>query len=193
MFHATLLYEMQLLDEIPMLVASVVLIFCLIEIRSGHNAISFKGYIAAVVLFLYVAIATIVYLLIHDPTFHEVSYGILVFVLTVLGFHAIWRYADCRYLGMSCFSIGIYIFGFLLWNIDNHFCPPIRELRRTTLMSYAGFVTQLHAWWHIMTAIGFYLHIVISSRVRMELFGHQTSVKTCLGIPYLVVHRKKIH
>jgi hypothetical protein len=45
---------------------------CRIEIKSEHNAISFKGYIAAVVLFLYVAIATIVYLLIHDPTFHEV-------------------------------------------------------------------------------------------------------------------------
>jgi dihydroceramidase len=70
--------------------------------------------------------------------------------------------------------MGLYVFGFILWNIDNAFCLNLREFRRSQPL--LGHVTQLHSWWHIFAGLGTYLHIVLSSRVRMEYLQNKTRI-----------------
>lgn len=116
-------------------------------------------------------------------------------------------------------SLGVFLLGFLLWNIDNIYCDTLRwassivhsdfswciaqfwhlevyflalilkflyfnsihtwcelslcfirmfcccffplRASRHTLPPVVGVVTQLHAWWHIFTGLGSYLHILL--------------------------------
>ena len=69
-----------------------------------------------------------------------------------------------------------YTLGFILWNIDNHFCPRITQLRDSLrpaptaaeadsphplrgLLDLSP-LTQLHGWWHLLAGYGTYVHIV---------------------------------
>ncbi|KAG6923646.1 alkaline ceramidase 3 [Chelydra serpentina] len=50
--------------------------------------------------------------------------------------------------------------GFFFWNVDNIFCDKLRGLREK-MPPVVGAVTQFHAWWHIFTGLGSYLHILL--------------------------------
>jgi dihydroceramidase len=39
MFHMTLKYPMQLMDELPMIYGSCIFIFCMAQVKSGNNMI----------------------------------------------------------------------------------------------------------------------------------------------------------
>lgn len=43
--------------------------------------------------------------------------------------------------------------GFVLWNIDNYYCSHLRYARKHYLHPSLGFLTQFHAWWHLLTLI----------------------------------------
>ena len=51
--------------------------------------------------------------------------------------------------GWRIFIIGFssFLLGFLLWNIDNHFCNNLKSIRNQ--IGPLGPATQLHGWWHI--------------------------------------------
>jgi len=57
--------------------------------------------------------------------------------------------------GASCAA-----FGYLLWNIDTHFCAPLLSLRRRVGLPF-GILLELHGWWHILTAIGAYTFMAL--------------------------------
>ncbi|KAB0370881.1 hypothetical protein FD755_017290, partial [Muntiacus reevesi] len=61
--------------------------------------------------------------------------------------------------GLGYTSLGVFLLGFLLWNIDNIFCDSLRNFRKK-LPPVIGVTTQFHAWWHILTGLGSYLHIL---------------------------------
>ena len=50
-----------------------------------------------------------------------------------------------------------------------------RELRQSGFQ--VAFLTQLHAWWHLCAGLATYLHIVLSSLMRMNVLGYKTEVK----------------
>ena len=59
MFHMTLLYEMQLLDELPMVWGSCYMVYVHYKVQVEKNKKSWK---MATMMFLYAVIVTIVYL-----------------------------------------------------------------------------------------------------------------------------------
>ena len=52
------------------------------------------------------------------------------------------------------------------------------------------FFTQLHGWWHVLTGLGAYMHILSSSRIRMEILGYNTAIKVDLCLNAHVFHVK---
>ncbi|KAG7257660.1 hypothetical protein CRUP_021108, partial [Coryphaenoides rupestris] len=89
-----------------------------------------------------------------------VMYGALVASLVIRSiFIVTWVYPRLRSLCYT--SLGVFSLGFLLWNIDNLVCDSLRASRQT-LPPGVGVVTQFHAWWHIFTGLGSYLHILLS-------------------------------
>uniref|UniRef100_A0A6I8P357 Alkaline ceramidase n=1 Tax=Ornithorhynchus anatinus TaxID=9258 RepID=A0A6I8P357_ORNAN len=154
-FHMTLQYEMQLLDELPMIYSCCVFVYCLYECFKVKNSINYP---LIFLLVLFSLIVTVVYLRWKEPVFHQVMYGVLVSSLVLRSVYIVtWVYPWLRGLGYT--SLGIFLLGFLLWNIDNIFCEFLRTLR-ASMPPVVGAVTQLHAWWHILTGLGSYLHIL---------------------------------
>lgn len=171
-FHMTLQYEMQLLDELPMIYCCCVFVYCLCECFKQEKSISC---LPIVILLLFSVIVTVVYLQWKEPVFHQVMYGIMVGALVFRSvFIVSWVYPWLRPLCYT--SLGLFLLGFILWNIDNLLCDTLRATRER-LPPIVGAVTQFHAWWHILTGVGSYLHILYSIQIRRTYLKRRPKVQ----------------
>ncbi|ESZ98467.1 hypothetical protein SBOR_1129 [Sclerotinia borealis F-4128] len=64
----------------------------------------------------------------------------------------------------------IFVSGFLIWNIDNHFCSSLTDIKRSIGMPWS-FILELHGWWHILTGIGAYIFIALVEYLTSEEAG----------------------
>uniref|UniRef100_H3AVY1 Alkaline ceramidase n=1 Tax=Latimeria chalumnae TaxID=7897 RepID=H3AVY1_LATCH len=88
----------------------------------------------------------------------QVMYGMLVACLVLRSIYVVtWVYPWLQPLAYT--SLGVFMMGFVLWNVDNIFCDTWRGIREK-MPPVLGAVTQFHAWWHILTGLGSYLHIL---------------------------------
>lgn len=133
-FHATLLYEAQLLDELPMIYTSLCLSYCILE-DSKRGAKTKKGGIGLPLGLASVgALITAGYLALPNPILHQVAYaaiqiattGRVLFLLfspksplartddggVALGKRRIIRQS-------YVFGTAVFLLGFAIWNIDN--------------------------------------------------------------------------
>lgn len=76
LFHGTLLYEMQMLDELPMLIAASFLVFNMMTITTADGSV--WKLLVGLIISLFCISAIVIYLVVNDPLFHEACYGILV-------------------------------------------------------------------------------------------------------------------
>nr|XP_033806020.1 alkaline ceramidase 3 [Geotrypetes seraphini] len=186
-YHMTLQYEMQLLDELPMIYSSCVLVYCLYECFKHRNS---YNYLLVFILILFSLIVTIVYLRWKKPLFHQVMYGLLVFILVLRSVYIItWVYPWLRSLAYT--SLGLFLMGFFLWNLDTLFCDTWRGARQK-MPPVLGAVTQFHAWWHVLTGLGSYLHILFCLYTRTLYLKYRPRVKFLCGIwPVILVEPSK--
>ncbi|XP_004683284.1 PREDICTED: alkaline ceramidase 3 [Condylura cristata] len=176
-FHMTLKYEMQLLDELPMIYSCCIFVYCMFECFKIKNSVNYHLLFTLV---LFSLIVTTVYLKVKEPIFHQVMYGMLVFTLVLRSIYIVtWVYPWLRGLGYT--SLGIFLLGFLFWNIDNIFCDSLRNFRKK-VPPIIGVTTQFHAWWHILTGLGSYLHILFSLYTRTLYLRYRPKVKFLFGI-----------
>ncbi|XP_056100456.1 alkaline ceramidase 3 [Rhinichthys klamathensis goyatoka] len=186
-FHMTLQYEMQLLDELPMIYSCCVFVYCLYECFKQERAVNYSS---ITLLVTFSIIVSVVYLIWKEPVFHQVMYAVLVAFLVIRSvFIVTWVYPWLRAL---CFtSLTVFLLGFVLWNIDNIMCDSLRATRQR-LPPVFGAVTQLHAWWHILTGLGSYLHILLSLQIRSTYLKHRPKVKFLCGVwPMLHIESQK--
>jgi dihydroceramidase len=194
LFHMTLLYEMQLLDELPMLYATCVLIYSAFE--SERNNI--HGWKLPATLTCIALLISAIYVFVKSPLFHQWSYGLLTAVLVLRALYLFNRVpaceAKCTMRRMLISSWSMYALGFLVWNIDNEFCPQIRAAR-AYLGSPWDSLLQLHGWWHILTGLGSYAYIVFSQYIRQMQLGKadQYTIRWTMSvIPAVVLANSKI-
>lgn len=171
MFHMTLLYEMQLLDELPMVWGASYFVYC--QFRANH---SFKegGRRVAVIMTCYSLLVSIVYLVNKNPIFHQFMYGILVFTTLLMAIRL--NHKQYSTTGAVLFYSGMLMYGvgFMLWNIDNYYCGQITDLREKTLrpannpLKFLSAFTQLHGWWHLFAGYATYLHILNCIQQRLH-------------------------
>ncbi|NXT05537.1 ACER3 ceramidase, partial [Prunella fulvescens] len=108
-FHMTLKYEMQLLDELPMIYSCCVFVYCLYECFKYKNTVN---YALLFLLITYSVVVSIVYLDLKEPVFHQVNLALPEV------------YPWLRGLGYT--SLTVFLMGFFLWNVDNIFCDKLR-------------------------------------------------------------------
>lgn len=145
MFHMTLLYPMQLLDELPMIYGSGMLIYTYYELLISvneynrirarkpadtsiiHKLINTKSLIFGLIFFYCISV-TIIYLFIwKDAIFHEIAYSLMVLGIVIESFSLIKKLELPKRLYLL--SLFYYLFGFFLWNVDNNFCAYLKEYR----------------------------------------------------------------
>lgn len=148
LFHATLRKEAQLLDELPMMLMAGQAIWCMGV--NGHNDTSLN-ILNAVLIYGFIAAGALVYLLWHNYwVFHLIFAGIT--ALVIMGsFQLCTKYSHIVYPMKVSFWLNL--FALALWNIDVHLCQQLRSARLMVGQPLDAFL-QLHAWWHLLTALG---------------------------------------
>ncbi|XP_014669330.1 PREDICTED: alkaline ceramidase 3-like [Priapulus caudatus] len=182
-FHMTLRYEMQLLDELPMIWGSIIFVYALFEAHAPPRG-SLRHSLVALLCF-YCFFVTVVYVTIKDPIIHQTAYAILVVTLLYKTID-VSRKCDEYSRKLVITATLTYAVGFTLWNIDNNFCFHV-GLLRSRLPSALQPLTQLHFWWHIIVGYSTYVHIIFATYVRYSYLKKSFSVEWLYSFyPYLV-------
>ncbi len=155
MFHMTLLYHMQLLDELPMIYGTAIQVYAnydLILAINKHEEKSSKATskkkislvtrlfesrtLIFCLIIIYCILCTIIYLMVwNNPIFHEFSYGLLAVIVIAQSFLLIKRLnSDWRIYFTGLFY---YLLGFIFWNIDNNFCKNLNTYQ-TSIENFFG-------------------------------------------------------
>jgi len=173
-FHMTLLYKMQLLDELPMLLTASVIAFCLLDmlrpvtIRRTTLIFCLSAY-SAFIIFIYLAITT--------PVFFQVAFAVLYAVVTVASYYVSKEQKHNKMLFLL--SCGLFVFSFIVWNIDNIFCSGLTSLRERMPVILRP-LTQFHGLWHLGTGFSSYVIILFCIRARLDQAKDLYYTKLCL-------------
>eukprot|EP00795_Rhopilema_esculentum_P016819 gene16819-8282_t len=151
-FHCTLIYKMQLMDELPMIYGTCILLYGMLEIKSKENKMNTE---LTFFLFVISVFTTIMYVIVQNPLFFQWSYGILAGSLFGLTFYNCKRYNG---------SVPLVLLSTL-------------RTARALLPEFVKPVTQLHAWWHTLAGGGTYISVLYSSHLRLKCLGHQPLLK----------------
>lgn len=180
-FHATLRFEAQLFDELPMMLMAGQSIWCMIV--NSHSS-RVRSIISAVAVYSWIAIGATFYLIFRN---YWVFYGIFVAMMSVLVLGAVYLsyYSNPHVSYPMVRAFWFNLFAFVLWNIDFHLCLQLRFIRSHFGKSW-GFILQLHGWWHLLTAIG--LAWFVMGLIIANPNGRHFCVRSFLGIlPVLTI------
>jgi dihydroceramidase len=90
-----------------------------------------------IALVVYSIVVSYAYIIINDPVFHQVAYGLLVVtvvcraVLLLGKVPETYIYEKPRMKALLLLAALGFIIGFTFWNIDNIFCSALRDWRQT--------------------------------------------------------------
>ncbi|SCV03045.1 LAME_0H07272g1_1 [Lachancea meyersii CBS 8951] len=191
LFHMTLRYEYQLLDELPMIYATCIPAWSIFSeeqhlLRNntrGTPSLIRQSIIGAVV-FGSAGILTVVYMLYRDPTIHQTAYAVLNVIVVFSAGAMASKYvhdplAKRNLRNTMALSISIFLLGYFLWQLDVHFCSFWIFVRRTFLNLPLGVFLELHSWWHLLTGSGVYFYIVHLEYLRILTHGQSNDYTLC--------------
>ena len=110
-----------------------------------------------------------VYLAYPNPIFHQTAFALLQVLMVYRVYFLLQRLPPKRRpingekvntLRRDAYrvlleGIGLTVLAFVIWNLDNVFCDGITRWRKDERVPYwLGTLSQGHAWWHILTALG---------------------------------------
>ncbi|KAI1327569.1 alkaline phytoceramidase [Xylariaceae sp. FL0255] len=189
LFHATLKYPMQLVDELAMIYTTC---FMCHATFAYDRSFRFSTALAAALVGL-AWLITARYYQTKDPLFHQNAYAVLtatvifsnMWIMERLLRPALEKREAKRLPGSSvpttkalisnlwsmvATGLTIFLGGFLIWNLDNIYCNTVRSWRHQLQLPWA-IVLEGHAWWHLMTGIGAYFYIMWRVWIHMCLDG----------------------
>ena len=200
LFHTTLRYEMQLLDELPMLYGMSQALYCALDLHPGWaRLITATSLIASNVVF------TWYYIFINNtPTSQQVQFAIVMVLLMGVYVHKAIRIRHSRQarhqsathhnstLALKLFGLSFFliILGFGFWLFENENCDQL-NLYKSKIPSYLKFMRiflEFHAIWHILSYAGcLYLQ---TGLIILHLARSRKKVKLTFkfGIPRLSLH-----
>ncbi|KAH9865654.1 hypothetical protein J1614_009240 [Plenodomus biglobosus] len=189
LFHATLKYPMQLVDELSMIYTTCLMNFATFSYgKSRLYSTTLAIGLISIALFI-----TLYYHYLQDPTFHQNAYALLTAIVLFRAMYvmevnirpkfrskereaanpharnsgtAAQKHEDLRdeqivrtMWQMIAFGLSIFLGGFAVWHLDNGYCSTLIKWRREIGMPW-GFVLEGHGMWHLMTGTGAYYYIV---------------------------------
>ncbi|KAL3235316.1 Alkaline ceramidase YPC1 [Nakaseomyces bracarensis] len=183
LFHMTLKYRFQLLDELPMIYAMCVPCWSLItEIfetftdNSGPLSRFKQVFIASLILATTSGV-TVVYLIVKNATIHQAFFGCLIGVVAFSSAYMVINYVKDPIQKKNLYHSMImgatfFMSGYAVWLMDIHLCSLWRFIRREYLLLPLGLLLELHGWWHVLTGLGIYYYIVYLEYLRLITTEH---------------------
>jgi len=173
-FHGTLLYTGQIMDELPMVYASLSLLYAVLEMESDKKPV--YKYLAPLILG-YGAMFTGVYLYLPD-FFIFFLLGYILGILTLIYRCSIIFRRPTTLYHQKLFivlAVGFYVGGWLFfWVPEILFCDQLQAL-------------NFHSLWHVTSTIGGFVMVLFSTFQRELHRGRrpQLNYNCIMGIPLL--------
>lgn len=177
LFHATLRYEWQLGDELPMIFCCAFITY--VAFDTGSASLPRTPFVRCLpyLLSIYSFGVSLIYLRYPNPVFHQVAFGTLQLISTFRSVYTIRTAPEATYrekknkadiIRFQTAAFFISLTGFLIWNIDNLFCDQLSLLKQYLGVPYS-FVVEGHAWWHLAMGAGAYLGTVALQLMSLSL------------------------
>ncbi|GAM22071.1 hypothetical protein SAMD00019534_052460 [Acytostelium subglobosum LB1] len=200
-FHATLLYQNQLLDELPMIITALIMLYILITIgedkptkngyKGGVLGNSFLRHVIPYMLTAYgIVISVWIIVIRNQPKILQVSYGALVMYIIGHSFYIMKR-KNVGYFSVERRSPDVYLYiysfvaflvGYVCWVTERMFCVD----------GYVIYGVQLHAMWHIATGLGVFVWIQFLVCSLLEAKYYTVSLQHFFGIPSVYADPKRV-
>jgi dihydroceramidase len=180
-FHTTLLFQYQMLDELPMLYLALVMVYILVENRPERRfglgfPLALLGY---AVLSTYLSAFTRgrLQFFLFQASFASLEFFALARVYLI---HR--RSQDVAARRVFQLGIGAYALAIILWLSDIQFCPTLNE----ALPAHGIPNPQFHAWWHVLVSCGFYALLMVIAHDRLKTLGRAPRLRFAAGVIPLV-------
>ncbi|KAJ4485777.1 alkaline phytoceramidase [Lentinula aciculospora] len=194
-FHASLLYEAQLADELPMIYVASMSFWTLYDYQLGFDLSSTQTKLQIAFLVLFDALFTWSYAVYRNPVYHQVVFAILIISCAIRSTYLLkWSPVRTRIpdnkkkVIASMFTTGALTFalGFFVWNLDIIFCDTLTRWKRTVGWP-AAFLLEGHSWWHLLTGLGTYhMFIGIQRNTLCVKDDHRKFTIACRSwLPYV--------
>ncbi|KAJ3036812.1 Alkaline ceramidase 3 [Rhizophlyctis rosea] len=187
LFHGTLTYAMQLLDELPMVLMISVGTYCHLQMFHKKPTPYLIPLLTAFTIFICGS-----YLYLNSPAFFQISFGILVCVQVWAAMRNVMTLShtlpqQSKILGRLLLTgVASMLLAFALWCTDQSHCSHIQEQRNKVGYPFRV-VMELHAWWHLLTGFAGYLSVMGSQYGRALALG-RTDVGVGLLCGFLPVN-----
>lgn len=156
LFHASLRYTLEFVDELSMLVLTWSMLQACLTIRQSPGT---ARLISVVLTLFYIPFCA--YYVYSPKIVYQVAGFSSGLVVVGLRTHYLFQWAqptvsrdkvrDWRMRGLK--AIAVCLVGYLFWNIDIKYCAELRELKAQVGLPLAWFL-EFHGWWHVLTAMG---------------------------------------
>ncbi|KAJ3049412.1 Alkaline ceramidase 3 [Rhizophlyctis rosea] len=173
LFHGTLTYAMQLLDELPMVAAICVGTYCHLQMFRTTSI----PYLIPALAAAFIGICTS-YLYLNNPLFFQVSFGLITFIQAasalrnVLTLQKTHPYQSTLLARLLLTGVGAMLLAFGLWTSDQVACTHLQQQRN--MVGYPlRIVMELHAWWHLLTGFAGYVSVMGSQYGRALALGRE--------------------
>ena len=171
-FHMTLREIPQLADDLSMVFPTAFIALRLLTFHTQDAKTNVK--ISATILVALLIVYTI-HLNINKPILHSFTFGIMLhFIhrrtrwLLSERVHSLRHRESLHWTAL--FGEVSFASGFVLWLIDRFACDLLTRAKYAVGLPW-GFVFELHAWWHVLTAIGAFIFIVLVDHLTSGRVG----------------------
>ncbi|KAE8373048.1 alkaline phytoceramidase [Aspergillus bertholletiae] len=176
-YHMTLKYHTQMSDELSMHLLTTPLLY---RILSFQTSLEYSRTVG-IVLSLLFTIVMVVHMVMDEFLLHAVAFGTAVYLIATRTLKIIPRQIPepvtrKNIRSVALFGCASFIFGYLVWLIDEWACRVLTSTRQAVGLPLA-FLFELHGWWHVFTAIGGYIAVAVidlltSGEVRHDSAEH---------------------
>ncbi|EPS31367.1 hypothetical protein PDE_06322 [Penicillium oxalicum 114-2] len=176
-YHMTLKYHTQMSDELSMHLLTTPLLYRILTFKASPEKTRLVGIVLSV---LFVTVMFF-HMVLNEFLLHAITFGIAVLTIAVrtsklLGQQVPDPYMRKKLRNVSIFGIFCFAFGFFVWLIDGLACDILNSTRHAIGLPLA-FLTELHGWWHILTAIGGYVAVALVDLVTAHELNEGDPIK----------------
>lgn len=196
-FHASLLFQAQLADELPMIYVGAMSLWILFDVKTNSGI-----HLRVLLLALFDIIFTWSYMIYRNPIYHQIVFAIIV-ISTAVRVTYLLKWSELTSsipdntkstIG-TLFGVGASLFalGFLVWNLDNIYCDTLTSWKNIVGWPRA-FALEGHSWWHILTGAGAHYMFVGIQYLTLCIEDHpgHYGIRKSLGFPHVYRTERKV-
>ncbi|KAM6532773.1 hypothetical protein FALCPG4_005824 [Fusarium falciforme] len=167
-YHMTLKYHTQMSDELSMHLLTTPLVYRLLSFKASPRRTMLIG----MVLLSLFTLVMVTHVALDEFVLHAVTFasGVLIVAnraLKIISQHVFDSQTRQSLRNISLFGCCCFGFGYFLWLVDELACRYLTDARNALGLPLA-FLLELHGWWHIFTAVGSYIAVVVVDLITSD-------------------------